>query len=68
MEDATAVGVLHCRAALEEDVDTLPQREPALVAVVRDRQTAHQLDGEERATLACGPGTQHFGEVRMIEK
>ena len=60
------VGVLDGIADLDEKVQPLASGELVLVAVIGDRDAAHQFHDKEGASGVRRAGFQHFGDVGMF--
>ena len=68
VDDALLVGVLDGLADGDEQLEPLPQRQLALVAVAGDRDALDQLHHEERAAVVGGAGVEHPGDVRVVHQ
>ena len=68
VQDPLLVRVLDGAADLREQQEPPPDRQGALVAVLRDRLPVDELHDEERPTLVGRPGVEDLGDVRVIHE
>ena len=68
MDDALLVCVLHPLAHVDEQRQPIADREPMLVAVLRDGNPLHVLHREVRAALGRRPRVVDARDVRMIHQ
>src|SRR5208282_997550 len=66
MNDRFLVRVLHAVAGLDEEVETLPDVELVLIAILRDRQPWHIFHDEVRLTLRREAGPEYLGDEGVI--
>ena len=62
------VGMLHRLADLHEQIEPGRDRQPPLVAVLRQRNAVHQLHDEIGATIFGRAAVEHFGDIRMVHQ
>jgi len=62
MDDGLLMGMLHSVADQDEELQPLPHREPALVAISRDRHSRHILHGEVGPALRRRSGVEDLGD------
>jgi hypothetical protein len=68
VQDALLVRVLHGLAHLDEELQSLARREVALVAVLRDRDAAHELHHEVRPAGLGRAAVEHLGDVGVVHQ
>ena len=75
MDDPLLVGMLHRLADRDEQLQTLPRRQVALVAIVGDRDALDQLHHEVRSSGADATGLagssaaiEDVGDVRVVHQ
>ena len=68
MNDALLMRVLYGTAHIDEEDQSLSQRQSLGVAVLRDRQAAHQLHREVRIAGVGLAGMQHLGDSGVIHE
>ncbi len=66
VDDPLLMGVLDGLANRPKQLQPLPCRQVVLVAVLRDRNPAHQLHHEVRPARFGRSGVEHFGDVGMV--
>ena len=68
MNDAFLMRVLYGTAHVDEEDQSLSQRQSLRVAVLRDRQAAHQLHREVRIAGVGLAGMQHLGDSGVVHE
>ncbi len=68
VDDPLLVRMLQRLAGLQEQLEPLADRQPLLVAVVRDRQTRDVLHHEVRPPVLAEPCIVHLGHVGVIHQ
>ena len=68
MDDALLVRMLHALADLHEQLQAVLGAQPVPVAMLGDRDTAHELHGEVGPALLGRPGVEDAGNVGMVHQ
>ena len=68
MDDPLLMCVLNRLANFDEQLQAIPRRQVATIAVFGDRNALDQLHDEERPSVFCRAGVEYASDLRMVHQ